>query len=437
MEMAMEDEYTSPLHSHVGTEVIFTGTLVAPPDIRQRTQHLLVSDGEDTILVFADRFESFVYGDQVTVTGTLTLPESFITDLGRTFDYRGYLKARGVEYTIPFGEVVVLSRAHGNPILRELYEVKDAFMNAINTHVRSPQSALGVGLLLGVKQALPDDLERAFRKAGVIHIVVLSGYNIMLVVTFVMYVFALFLPFRARVVCGLCAITLFALLVGPSATVIRASCMAGLLLVAKLTGRTYDVLRALCVVGIVMLLLNPYLLVYDVGFQLSFVATLGLITLSVPLERFVRFIPSLGGMRGFLTATIATQILVTPLLLYQIGEFSVVAVIVNLLVLPMVPIAMLLTFGVGMVGIVLPVLAPLCAFFAHLSLSYIIVISQWFAELPFSAFVVPAFPLSIMLLAYGMYAGIYLYIRHTRSPEHTGLNGWTIVDEDTYRKSLQ
>ena len=81
----MEDEYTSPLHSHVGTEVIFTGTLVAPPDIRQRTQHLLVSDGEDTILVFADRFESFVYGDQVTVTGTLTLPESFITDLGRTW----------------------------------------------------------------------------------------------------------------------------------------------------------------------------------------------------------------------------------------------------------------------------------------------------------------------------------------------------------------
>jgi len=150
-------------------------------------------------------------------------------------------------------------------------------MRSIEAVIPEPQVGLAEGLLLGVKQALGDELEVVFRKTGIIHIVVLSGYNVMLVVIFITYVLSYVLPYRARVPFGILAIVCFAVLVGLSATVVRASIMASLILFARATGRTYAVMRALCFAGVIMVLINPYLLVYDVGFQLSFLATLGLI----------------------------------------------------------------------------------------------------------------------------------------------------------------
>ncbi|MCB9810775.1 ComEC/Rec2 family competence protein, partial [Candidatus Nomurabacteria bacterium] len=251
-----------------------------------------------------------------------------------------------------FAEVEVVDHDKGNLVISKLLNFKSAFMDNLEKVIAEPAVGLGEGLLLGVKQALGDELEEAFRKTGIIHIVVLSGYNIMLVVAFVMLVLGYFLSRRWRTVFGILAIISFALLVGLSATVVRASIMASLLLIAQATGRIYLVLRALLVAGFIMLLFNPLLLVYDVGFQLSFMATLGLILLTPQLERLFTKIPNLAGARMFLTATIATQIAVLPLLLYQIGQFSVVSVLVNLLVLPMVPVAMLLTFITGMLGFV-------------------------------------------------------------------------------------
>ena len=131
-----------------------------------------------------------------------------------------------------------------------------------------------------MKRALGKDLEEVFRTVGIIHIVVLSGYNIMIVADAIMRVLALFFFPRTRLIIGVGTIALFAILVGLSATVVRASMMAALVLIARGTGRQYAVLRALAFAGTVMLLINPYLLVYDPVFQLSFLATLGLILLS-------------------------------------------------------------------------------------------------------------------------------------------------------------
>ena len=437
MEIALGQEYASSLHASVGEEVEIEGVIVAPPDIRQRNQHLVVHADDTKILVLADRFGRFAYGDAVTVRGVLSLPEAFETDLGRVFDYRGYQRARGIEYSIAFAEVTVQARKQANPLFAHLFSAKDSFMEQISHYLKPPHAGLGVGLLLGVKQALGDELELAFRKAGIMHIVVLSGYNIMLVVVFVMYALSFLLPFRARLLTGMLAIATFAVLVGPTATVLRASLMAGLLLIATLTGRTYAVMQALLVTGLLMLLINPYLLVHDVGFQLSFIATLGLILLSPFIERHARFMPEAFGMRSFLVATVAAQIFVTPILLYQIGELSVVAVVVNLLVLPMVPVAMLLTFAVGILAYVAPVLAMIAAFFAHHSLAYIIEVAEFFASLPFSTIAVPAFPFSLVIVSYVLLLILLRYATGTKDiSSFTKESEWTIIDEDTYKEQL-
>jgi len=403
----------SVLEQSLEKKLTLTGIVTKEPDVREKSTMLEVQTDAGKVLVSTERYQPVLYGDKVEVVGTLTKPKSFETDLGRTFNYPGYLKAKGVEYKIAFAKVQVLESNLANPVLTRLYQFKRTFMQAIESSLVEPAAGLGEGLLLGVKQAIGEELEVAFRRTGIIHIVVLSGYNIMLVVIFVMFVLGQFFSRTPKMIMGIIAITTFALLVGLSATVVRASIMASILLVAQATGRVYLMLRALVLAGLIMILLNPFLLVYDVGFQLSFLATLGLILLAPHFELLLTKVKNLWSLRTFFIATLATQIAVLPLLLYQMGEFSVVSVLVNVLVLPMVPVAMLLTFLTGVITLILHPLAFVVAFPTYWSLRYITDIAAFFSELPFAAFSIAAFPFYLVLLAYGVLG--FLLWRFNRS----------------------
>ncbi len=444
MDLSIRSEGNDTFETQLGTKVSLEGIVIREPDIRTNTQHLYVAVDDQTLLVTTDRYREISYGDKISFEGALALPESFQTDLGRTFNYPRYLQARDVRYTVSFASIRVTEHDQGNALIASLLRFKHAFMEQIELVIPQPHVGLAEGLLLGVKQALGDDVELSFRKTGIMHVVVLSGYNIMLVVLFITYMLALILPLRGRLIVCAVAIVLFALMVGLGATVLRASAMALLALVAQATGRTYAVFRALCLTGVAMLLWNPYLLVYDVGFQLSFIATVGLIVVSPLLQTYFNFMPTKFKLREFLTATIATQILVTPILLYHMGEFSVVAVVVNMLVLPIVPVAMLLTFITGVAGFVHTSLALPFAYMAYVSLAYILAVAERFAQLPFASIVVPAFPFYVVVISYIVLAYLlwkfFLWSPHQKESsreevktktetESESVAGWTIIDE--------
>jgi competence protein ComEC len=431
----------SVLESKIEQVVTLRGLVVSLPEVREKNKVFELQTETDKILVLVDRYEMVTYGDEIEVTGRLTKPESFTTDLGRTFNYSGYLLAKGIEYRIVFAQIKILESGKGNQFQTQLFKFKEAFMKKLSEYIPEPASALGMGLLLGVKQSLGDELETAFRRTGIIHIVVLSGYNIMLVVMFVMLVLGYLLPKRAQIFFGILAIITFVFLVGFTASVVRASIMASLLLLIRETGRVYEVLRGLFLAALLMVLFNPYILAYDVGFQLSFLATAGLILIAPHLERLLPRMTNFFGARSFLVATLATQIAVLPLLLYHIGEFSVVAVIVNVLVLPMVAVAMFFTFFTGVLSFIMPLLATLVAIPAYWSLQYINVLALWFAKLPFAAFSVPAFSFYLVPVCY-LFLGFilwYVYRRSTASwPENltkahsntkVDLVDWEIVEE--------
>jgi competence protein ComEC len=234
----------------LGQEVELTGVVVKEPDERAAITNLEVRlENEEKILVSVDKHERVSYGDKLVVKGKLEQPKNFVTDFGREFDYQGYLKARGILYRISFAEVEVVEERVGNWFIYSLLQFKQSFMSNLERLIPEPAVGLGEGLLLGVKSALGEDLESAFRKTGLIHIVVLSGFNVMLVVMFIMFILkSVFRPWW-RFVFGVVAIFCFALLVGLSATVVRASIMAVILLWAQVTGRIYFVLRGLLVAG--------------------------------------------------------------------------------------------------------------------------------------------------------------------------------------------
>lgn len=422
------------LEAELGQTIVLEGVVVREPDRRESSTHLYVKTSDTIVLAFVDRFDSVAYGDRVRVTGRLQKPEAFTTEFGRTFNYPGYLHARGVAYTASFADAAVLDSGHGYALVAGLLAAKQAFMAELELRLPQPQVGLAEGLLLGVKRALGEDYEAAFRETGIMHIVVLSGYNIMLVVAFFMFVLANVFPYRVRLIVGIVGIACFALLVGLSATVVRASAMATLLLLVRFGGLTHHILRALFFAGAVMLLVNPLLLFYDIGFQLSFMATFALIVVAPRIEAWFAWAPDFASVREFFVATATTQLFVTPLVLYHIGQTSVVAILVNVLVLPIVPATMLLTFTTGMVSFVLPFLAAPVAWLAHLSLSYILNIAHIFAQLPFAAITIPPFSAWVLLLIYGSGAVLWWYatkwrLHVTSVVSDSDLRHWTIVAE--------
>ncbi len=428
----------SLLVASVGEKVEMVGVVSKEPDVREAATHLYVRTDSDTVLVTTERYTNIRYGDEVSVSGTLKRPESFVGELGREFNYPAYLLARHVEYQISFAQVEILGSGNGNQFLSFLFVVKHTLINGIESVLNEPQAGLSEGLLLGVKQALGEELESAFRTSGIIHIVVLSGQNVMIVVMFVLTVMSFFLPRRPRLLIGLCVIAGFALMVGLSATVVRASIMAGILLTGQLLGRSHNLLRSLLFAGAVMVFINPYILLYDLGFQFSFMATLGLILIAPKFETFISDGFSKLSIKEFIVATIATQVAVLPLLLYHIGEVSVVAVVVNVLVLPVVPAAMLATFMAGVVSLISTTLALPFAFLAHVVLSYIIQVALFFSALPFASFIVPAFPVYGVFILYGLLGFLAWKLQpKIKTLGVDPLVGWTIEEEKEMTSSAR
>ncbi len=443
-EALMDDTVLHPL---VGQETTIVGQVIREPDIRESTTLLTLATMDTRLLVRTERYTDVSYGDTLSVTGEIELPSTFTTELGREFNYPQYLEARGVTHLMAFPEITIVSEDTGS-LGAHLYAFKELFLSRLSLVIDPPAYGLGAGLLLGVQSALGEALLDDFRTAGIVHIVVLSGYNIMLVVAFVLYVTAFILPYRARLVFGIGAVILFAMLVGYSPSVLRASVMAILFLIASLLARPYDVLRMLVFAGAIMIMWNPYILLFDIGFQLSFVATLGLVLVAPQLEVLWHRVTAWLSVRTFLVATVATQIAVAPLILYYIGEWSLIAVPVNLLTLPMVPVAMLLTFLTGVIALFSTILATLIGFFATWSLNYIIAIASSAATLPFATVTIPAFSPYLIPVLYG-FMGLLWYWWRSRSSRRfpnsttpnavqTETSSWTIeLEEDFMSKQTR
>ena len=398
----------------LGESVSYEGTVSAEPDIRDSTQRITVivekGDQRTKVLAITERYPAVSYGDTVRVTGTLALPEPFSTDALRVFRYDKYLEKDGIRFLVEFSKIEVLASREGFSLYVFLLDLKYAFNNALSRALPEPSSSLASGLLLGGKQGLGEDLQNSFVTAGLIHVVVLSGFNVIIVAVGVMRLL-FFLPRRiASLVAGV-VIGLFVLMAGAGAASIRAGAMAGLGLFARATGRTYAALRALLFVGFVMIMWNPFVLVYDPGFQLSFIATAGLILVG-PLVATRLFFVKSEFLREIAATTIAAQAAVLPLLLYQTGLFSAVALPANLLVLPFIPLAMGLSFLAGLLTLLLPGLAILAGLPAYAVLSYIIATAESASAFPLASFSIPAFPFYLVVL---VYAGLIYFTFSKRS----------------------
>jgi competence protein ComEC len=388
----------------VGEKIVFKGVISDEPSVKDGGVQLIVS-GEsipEKVLVSTGLFPEFKYGDLIQAEGKLEKPSNFSADSGNNFDYVGFLAKDDIFYQISFAQVKIISGGHGSFIKTKLFAFKNTFIAKLNLLIKEPESSLLGGLLLGAKNSLGKELQLDFRQAGVSHIVALSGYNITIVAVSIMAVLS-FLPKALSLSFGVWGILAFAIMTGGSATVLRASIMALLVLLAKHTHRKYDITRALILAGVFMLIQNPKILVFDISFQLSFLATLALILVSPILEKKITFITEKYGLRELIVSTVATQIFVLPFLFYKMGLISLFALPANILILPVIPLIMFLGFLAGVLSFVFLPLAIPVTFICSLLLTYVLKIIYLFSHLPLASFNIKNFPLSVTVLIYLVY----------------------------------
>jgi len=407
------------LSLRIDSKVEIVGTVAAEPDVREKSVRLHVHAREliekhatttvdAGVLVLAPPHSDVAYGDVIRAEGELQLPQAFDTDAGRTFNYPMFLAKDGILYTLAFAEVESTGEAHRNPLKAGAIWLKHAYLSGLGQVLPEPVAGLAGGITVGDKRSIGQELSDTFLKVSLIHIVVLSGYNMTVVINAAAHVLS-FLPRYGKFAVSGVIVALFILMTGGAASATRAGAMALLATYARLSGRTFIALRILGIVAFAMVLWNPYLLAFDPGFQLSILATLGLVLFTPLFSKRISFITERFGAREIVASTLGTQMAVLPLLLYQNGLLSFVAIPANLLALVAVPLAMLFSFIAALAGIIFGTYGAVLAFPAYALLAYIIRVAELLGELPFAATTVPAFGAWLLCISYFLLAAGYVY----------------------------
>lgn len=266
-------------------------------------------------------------GDILIVSGNLE--EYFIADPR----ILGFIKNPKVEVV----------KKSGFNVFGILHGLKLILIARLNSVFPEPSASLAAGLLLGSRSAIPADVKGDFKTCGLTHILAISGYNIVIVISFISAIFS-FLPRKYSVIVSIFTVAIFTILVGASASVVRAAIMGSLALIAKFFGRPYSGLRALFMTGFIMAMLDPFIIFYDIGFQLSFAATAGMILFSKRINEKLKCVPEKFSLRENLASTWSAQVFALPIIFFQFKNFSAISTFANLTILPSIPLLMVGSF---------------------------------------------------------------------------------------------
>lgn len=374
--------------------------VITEVDIRRDKAKYTVSvegDYEGDILISLNKYPQYKYGDRVRLYGEILAPGSF-----DGFDYGAYLSRFGVYSVMYHPSVKVLESGQGNFFWHGMSYLQGKFMERINRLFPEPHASFEAGLLVGARKGIPADLVEKFNITGLTHIIAISGYNITIIIVFVMWMLG-GLPRMTGFAVAVGAIILFTLFVGASPAVVRASIMGILGLIALNYGRQNNIHLTILWSAMLMVLWNPKILMHDVGFQLSFAAVMGLIYVAPHFEKYSKKLPTAFGIREAITMTLAAQVMALPIIVYNFERLSLIAPIANLLVIFAIPPAMLFGFVAVILSFIFFPLAQIVAYIAWGILTYIIKIIEITAVIPYASINLPG-------MTFIMMSGYYVFL---------------------------
>lgn len=393
-------------YNETDARIWVTGTIIKSPDVRDHFTYLTVAvdkvdfaDGngdlpiQGTLLLRVSAADQLKYGDYVRARGFLRTPPE-----DEEFSYRSYLARKGILSYMQVPRVTylpLLGESKADPFWENLYQYKLRLFNRIYRLYPDPEASLLAGVLLGLDEGLSPSLQEAFKNTGTSHIIAISGFNIAIIAALFVSIFSRIVGKRWGAFLALVGIVLYTLLVGAEPSVVRAAIMGGLSIIARQLGRRNFALNTLAFSAVVMAAYDPFVL-QDVGFQLSFGATLGLVLYAQPVQDathgfLLRFLPDyvvekiIGPISDYVLLTFAAQITTLPIIIYHFGRISLVSFIANPFILPAQPPVMILG---GLSLFAYRLYEPLGQFVAIIAWpfpAYTIRMVEFFNEIPFGS----------------------------------------------------
>lgn len=350
-------------------KITLTGQIAGEPDDRDSFQKLKIKidNSESVVLITTGRYPEYEYLDSVKVTGKLKTPKVF-----DDFNYKNYLMKDGIYSVMDFPEMELVSDKRNYNILFFAYEkilfFKKKLKQSININFSPPHSFLLSGIILGDDKNMSAELKNKLSATGLSHLTAISGSNVV-VLGYIATIFLLFLGFwRGQAFYfSVAFVWLYVIVAGLPASGVRAAIMATVFLLAQKLGRQNTSSRAIIFTAALMLAQNPLLLPYDIGFQLSFLASLGIIHLKPLIDDLFVFVfqktknkeqktknsfyERIKKLRDIFSITIAAQIFTLPIIAYNFKQLSLVAPITNLIIIPIIDWIMVLGFLAAISGI--------------------------------------------------------------------------------------
>ncbi len=361
------------------------------------------------MLVILPRYPEYAYGYCLKLHGKLEK-----TSYG-DFSYGDFLAKDGVYSVMYRPKADVINRACGSVDKFVIFSLKGFLSGRIGALFSEPAGSIVSGLLLGIRRSIPGDITDDFNRTGLTHILAISGYNITMIIS-IFGVFMKRVNRRARYYGTLCGIIVFVLLTGMSASVIRAAIMGIFVITGIYNGRKSAATHCLLWSAALMSLSSPGIILFDMSFQLSFLATLGIL-LYMPF--FEKYSGTVVGWKKYifesLGVTISAQILTTPLILYKFGRLSLIAPVANLIFLPLIPLIMFFAFAAIVSSFIIGPFSMLSAGAAFILCEILIFGVKFFAGLPFASFETDAFPLWAMLVYFTVVGGLTIFFRRPKS----------------------
>ncbi|MEK7162701.1 MAG: ComEC/Rec2 family competence protein [Patescibacteria group bacterium] len=375
-------------------KINFQGVVIDEPE-RGNQQKLIISlksSGSGKILIKLQQYPVFNYGDIIDFKGIIKKPEPA--------SYADYLAKDGIFGVVSFPKTELIAENQGSKLKSTLFKFKEKVIVVFQKTLAPEKSAFLSGITLGERAEFSKEFKEAMNKSGTTHLVALSGYNITIIANTMMGLFIWVFSRRKSFVLSILVVSGFVLMTGAEASVVRAAIMGIIILLAGQVGRIYSFRNAIAIAAFLMVLFNPKILRFDIGFQLSFLALLGIVYLSPAIRKFFKMKDEPGFLlwRENLAATIGAQLAVAPLLMSAFGYFSFISFIPNILILGFMPLTMAVGFALGFLGLISYQLSVLLALFLNFFLSYEVFIIKFFGQ--FSGLEIKSFSLWLTAIYY-------------------------------------
>lgn len=375
----------SPLINFLGVKT-FTGVVNDYPD--QRIDHVKLNISsifmesvslEGGILVSTSLYPKYHYGDLLEITCFLKRPSDF-----NNFSYTNYLERRNIYLLCNYPKVKIISSHQGNYFKENIFYFKSYLSSLINKNLPEPQASIFSAMILGLKKQIPENILENFNKTGTSHVLAISGLHITIILTiFTNILLSLYLSRKQSLLIIIIFLLFFLTLIGFPPSALRASLMALVVSFALVFGRLNSAYNSIFLAACLMVLFDPSI-IYEVSFQLSFSATLGIIFFSPYFNKVLFFVSDFLSLRSSLALTLSAYISTLPLIIFHFRTISLVAIMVNILVVP----AIFFIIVFGLIAVLCSFLLPNFSLYfflpVYVFISYILIIINYFASLPYA-----------------------------------------------------